>query len=66
MSTLSTQQINTLNKAKKDLKIIECVIDEALSNKEKYDEIQDWIAKNVIGIPETLKPYTKNLFKVGK
>jgi hypothetical protein len=66
MRTLSTQQINKLNKAKKDLKIIECVLDEALSNKEKYEEIQDWITKNAIGIPESLKPYMKNLFKVAK
>jgi Holliday junction resolvasome RuvABC ATP-dependent DNA helicase subunit len=66
MSTLSTQQINKLTKAKKDLKFIECVIDEALSNKEKYEEIQDWITKNAIEIPESLEPYMKNLFKVAK
>jgi hypothetical protein len=66
MSTLSKQQIDTLKKAKEELKLIECVIDEALSNKEKYEEIRDLIIKDAIAIAKPLKPYTKNLFNVGK
>jgi hypothetical protein len=63
---LIQQQINTLNKAKKDLKLIAGVIDEALSNEQKYEEMRNLIIKDAIAIAKPLKPYMKNLFKVAK